>query len=53
MHRHPTNAASFLSVVITALLFSFSLAGIAAAQGGLDALVSNSTGDNNTATGAS
>ena len=32
MFRHSTNTASFLSVVIAVLMFSLSLAGVAAAQ---------------------
>ena len=32
MFRHSTNTASFFSVLIAALIFSLSLAGVAAAQ---------------------
>ena len=57
MFRHSTNIASFLSVVIAVLMFSLSLAGVAAAQQGntslgTDALISNTTGSFNTATGS-
>ena len=55
MLRHSTNTASFLSVLIAVLIFSLSLAGVAAAQDntslGTGALVSNTTGNNNTAIG--
>jgi len=55
MHRHSTNTASFFSVLIVALIFSLSLARVAAAQGntslGEGALFSNTTGDFNTAIG--
>ena len=55
MFRHSTNTASFFSVLIAALIFSLSLAGVAAAQTntslGTNALVSNTTGVNNTAIG--
>ena len=55
MFRHSTNTASFFSVLIVALIFSLSLAGVAAAQTntslGTNALVSNTTGINNTAIG--
>ena len=55
MHRHSTNTASFFSVLIAALIFSLSLAGVAAAQGntslGTGALQSNTTGSYNTAIG--
>ena len=48
MFRHSTNTASFFSVLIVALIFSLSLAGVAAAQTntslGTNALVSNTTG---------
>ena len=54
MFRHSTNTVSFFSVPIVALIFSLSLAGVAAAQTntslGTNALVSNTTGINNTAT---
>ena len=57
MFRHSTNTASFFSVLIVALIFSLSLAGVAAAQTntslGTNALVSNTTGINNTAIGVS
>jgi len=57
MFCHSTNTASFLSVAIAVLMFSLSLAGVAAAQQdntslGTGALVSNTTGDLNTAIGA-
>jgi trimeric autotransporter adhesin len=55
MFRHSTNTASFFSVLIAALIFSLSLAEVAPAQTntslGTNALVSNTTGINNTATG--
>ena len=55
MFRHSTNTASFFSVLIAALIFSLSLAGVAAAQGntslGTSALGSNTTGNYNTAIG--
>ena len=56
MFRHSTNTASFLSVVIAVLMFSLSLAGVAAAQrqhqsGDRRASVNNTTGDLNTAIG--
>ena len=55
MFRHSTNTASFLSVVIAALIFWLSLAGVAAAQDntslGTNALISNTTGTFNTAIG--
>ena len=55
MFRHSTNTASFFSVLIAALIFSLSLAGVAAAQGntslGTGALASNTTGSFNTAIG--
>ena len=54
MLRHSTHTASFFTVLIVALIFSLSLAGVAAAQTntslGTNALVSNTTGINNTAT---
>ena len=56
MFRHSTNTASFFSVLIVALIFSLSPVGVAAAQTntslGTNALVSNTTGINNTAIGA-
>jgi hypothetical protein len=55
MFRHSTNTASFFSVFITALIFSLSLAGVAAAQRntglGTGALQNNTTGRDNTASG--
>jgi trimeric autotransporter adhesin len=56
MFRHSTNTASFFSVFITTLIFSLSLAGVAAAQEGntrlgTGALQNNTTGDFNTAIG--
>ena len=55
MFSHSTNTASFFSVLIAALIFSLSLAGVAAAQGntslGTGALQNNTTGSFNTATG--
>jgi hypothetical protein len=55
MFRHSTNAVSFFSVFIAALIFSLSLAGVAAAQSntslGSGALQSNTTGRDNTAIG--
>ncbi len=55
MHRHSTNTASFFSVLIAALFFSLSLAGVAAAQSntslGTGALQNNTTGSFNTAIG--
>ena len=56
MFSHSTNTASFVSVLIAALTFSFSLAGIAAAQTGntslgTGALQTNTTGSYNTAIG--
>ena len=55
MFRHSTNTASFLSVVIAVLIFSLSLAGVAAAQSntslGTGALQNNTTGSHNTAIG--
>ena len=48
MFRHSTNTARFFSVLIVVLIFSLSLAGVAAAQDntslGTGALVSNTTG---------
>jgi Tfp pilus assembly protein PilV len=56
MHRHSINTASFFTVLIVVLIFSLSLAGVAAAQTntslGTGALQSNTTGSNNTALGA-
>ena len=53
MFRHSTNTASFFSVLIVVLIFSLSLAGVAAAQTntslGTGALQSNTGGINNTA----
>ena len=55
MFRHSTNTASFFSVLMAALIFSLSLAGVAAAQTntslGTNALVSNTTGTYNSALG--
>jgi trimeric autotransporter adhesin len=55
MFRHSTNAVSFFSVFIAALIFSLSLAGVAAEQSntslGSGALQSNTTGRDNTASG--
>ena len=55
MFRHSTNTASFFSVLMAALIFSLSLAGVAAAQTntslGTGALQSNTTGSYNTAIG--
>ena len=55
MFGHSTNAASFFSVLMAALIFSLSLAGSAAAQGntrlGTGALQHNTTGQYNTASG--
>ena len=55
MFRHSTNTASFFSVLMAALIFSLSLAGVAAAQGntslGTGALQNNTTGSYNTAIG--
>ena len=54
MFRHSTNTASIFSVLMAAPIFSLSLVGVAAAQTntslGTNALVSNTTGINNTAT---
>ena len=56
MFSHSTNTALFFFVLIAALIFSLSLAGIAAAQGntslGTGALQNNTTGSDNTAIGA-
>ena len=53
MFCHSTNTASFFSVLMAALIFSLSLAGIAVAQNntslGTGALQSNTTGSANTA----
>jgi len=55
MFRHSTNRASFISVLVAALIFSLSLAVVAAAQGntslGTAALQNNTTGHANTASG--
>jgi hypothetical protein len=55
MFRNSTNTASFFSVLMVELIFSLSLAGVAPAQTntslGTNALVSNTTGDNNIAYG--
>ena len=55
MHRHSTHTASFLSVLIAAVIFSLSLTGVAPAQSntslGTGALQHNTTGQNNTAAG--
>ena len=55
MFRHSTNTASFFSVLIVALIFSLSLAGVAAAQTntslGTDALSATPRAVNNTAIG--
>src|SRR5215831_5392456 len=55
MLRYSSEAGSFFSVFIAALVFLLSVEGIAAAQSntslGTGALVSNSTGSNNTAVG--
>ena len=55
MFSHSTNTASFFSVLMAALVFSLSLAGVAWAQGntslGAGALQNNTTGSNNTAIG--
>ena len=55
MFRHSTNTASFFSVLIAVLIFSLSLAGVAAAQDntslGTGALQNNTTGSFNTAIG--
>ena len=49
MFQHSTNAGSLFSALTGALIFSLSLAGVAAAQTntslGTNALVSNTTGD--------
>jgi Tfp pilus assembly protein PilV len=55
MFSHSTNTAWFFPVLIAALIFSLSLAGVAAAQGntslGTGALQNNTTGSLNTAIG--
>jgi Chaperone of endosialidase len=55
MFSHSTNAGSFIFVLMAALIFSLSLAGVAAAQGntslGAGALQNNTTGNFNTASG--
>src|SRR4030095_11811134 len=56
MFQHSINAASFVSVLIAAFTFSFSLAGVAAAQDqnttlGAGPLQNNTTGRLNTASG--
>ena len=55
MFNHSTNTAWFFSVVMAALIFSLSLAGVAWAQGntslGAGALQNNTTGNFNTAIG--
>jgi hypothetical protein len=52
---HSTNTASFFAILMAALIFSLSLAGVAAAQGntslGTGALQNNTTGSFNTASG--
>ena len=56
MFRHSTNTASLFFVLIAALIFSLSLAGVAVAQSntslGTNALISNTTGGFNTAIGS-
>jgi len=56
MFRNSTNAASFFYMLIVAIIFSLSLVRLAAAQtntsSGTGALVSNTTGSDNTALGA-
>jgi hypothetical protein len=55
MFRHSTSSAWFFSVLIAALIFSLSLAGLAAAQGntnfGVNSLATNTTGSFNSAFG--
>ena len=55
MFRNSTNTASFFSILMAALIFSLSLAGVAGAQGntslGINALGNNTTGNFNTAIG--
>ena len=55
MFSHSTDTASFFSVLMAALIFSLSLAGVAWAQGntslGAGALQNNTTGNFNTAVG--
>ena len=57
MFNQSTNTASFFSILIAALIFSLSLAGVATAQGntslGIGALQNNTTGSYNTAAGFS
>ncbi len=57
LFRHSTNPTSFFSILMAALIFSLSMAGVATAQGntslGIDALQNNTTGEFNTASGAS
>ena len=55
MFGHSTNAPSFFSILIAALIFSLSLAGVAAAQGntslGTGALLATPRASYNTASG--
>jgi hypothetical protein len=55
MFSHSINPASFFSMLMAALIFSLSLAGVAAAQGntslGTGAFQNNTTGSFNTAIG--
>jgi Tfp pilus assembly protein PilV len=55
MFSHATDAASLFSVLVAALIFLLSLAGVASVQGntsfGTGALQNNATGTNNTAIG--
>ena len=55
MFSHSTNTSSFFAVLVTALIFSLSLTGVAAAQNntslGIGALENNTTGNFNTASG--
>jgi hypothetical protein len=53
MYRHSTNTTSFCSVLMAALIFSLSLAGVAVGQGNisLGALQNNTTGSDNIAIG--
>jgi hypothetical protein len=55
MFHHSLKAAPFFSVLIAALIYSLSLAGVASAQSntslGIGALQNNTTGANNTAVG--
>jgi hypothetical protein len=52
MFNQPTNTASFFSILIAALIFSLSLAGVVTAQGntslGIGALQNNTTGTKTT-----